>query len=170
MARSEFRFSHDEIKIGNQRQQVAIDLLIREAMRDIMEYAESRAIAYAPERTGNLRRNIRSTNPRKVGGNYVATLGVGRGAPYGRFVEKGTGIFGVFRRPIVPKTGNVLVFREFNPRVRPGKERIIFARSVKGQEGQHFMGRAYKETNTFYVPSRLQLLKREIGEAISILS
>lgn len=142
-----------------------VDLLVRDALADIIRYAHSRAFAYAPARTGNLKRNISGSDVHKVGMFWEGEVTVGRRAPYAKWVESGTGIFGAFHQRIYPKTGSVLVFIMTDWYKQPGKEVRIYAKSVKGQVGQHYMKRAYEDTDKFFVPLRLQLLKREIAAA-----
>jgi len=138
----------------------AVDLAYREAVRDILAYAEDRAKTYAPRRTGNLQRNIDSTRVIKTGGVCIGEVHVKKTAPYAKWVESGTGMWGPYHMPIVPKTGNFLKFK--------WKGHTVYARSVKGQHGRHFMELAYQDTNRLYIPYRLQKLKREIGAALSV--
>lgn len=156
-----------KIDLGGDRHQRGVDLVTRRALSDMLDYAEMRAKHYAPRRTGNLHRNISRTRIRKIGITYEGNVGVRLQARYGKWVNSGTGLFGPFRTLVVPKTGNVMVFRKFDPTVRPGKEQFIFAKTTKGQRGQHFMNKAYYETDRFYVPVRIQLLKREIAAVIT---
>lgn len=139
-----------------------IHALLKAAMRDMLFYGEARAKARAPRRTGNLLRNITHDGPRISAGRetFVGVIGVRRTAPYARWVEHGTGIFGAMKRPIHPKTGNFLVWRDHLTK------RVVFARVVKGQKGQHYMRDAYRELKRVYVPARVQLLKHEIAAAI----
>lgn len=50
---------------------------------------------------------------------------------YPIFVDRGTGIFGPTASPIFARVGHKMVFE--------GREGTVFAHSVKGQPGQHFM-------------------------------
>jgi HK97 gp10 family phage protein len=144
---------------------------VENAMSDILNYAEAQAKANVNRRTGNLGRNIGRTPVRRVGNLYwgqtgAGKVGVGKTAPYAKWVEAGTGIFGVFKHPIVPTTGNFLRWKVFDPNLAPRDRPYFYARSVKGQRPQRFMRRAYNETRTIYVPYRIQLLKAEIAAAV----
>ena len=59
--------------------------------------------------------------------------------PYASFVEKGTGIYGDHKSPIVPKSKPFLVFKSKK------LGRIIRAKSVRGMKGRHFMQNAYNK-------------------------
>lgn len=162
------------------RHTAAIRKLVQGMLRDTLQFAEGAAKDRAPRRTGNLGRNIGHGPVHQVGNLYwgatgVGRVGVGKTAPYGKWVEAGTGIFGVFRSPIVPTTGNYLRWKVFGysvplrrkvPVVAPRFREYFYARSVKGQKPQRFMRQAYDETRTMYVPARIQLLKQEIAAAM----
>jgi len=142
---------------------VKVEGLIYAAMRDMLRYGESRAKANVPRRTGNLLRNIGIDGPRPTAGlgTLTGTIGVRKTAPYAKWVEHGTGIFGAFKQPIYPKTGNFLVWKDGMT------GQTHFARVVKGQKGQHYMRTAYRELKRTYVPARVQLLKKEIAAVVT---
>jgi HK97 gp10 family phage protein len=138
-----------------------VKLLIKETVEDIAAESASVAQFLAPKRTGNLAQNITSTRASidpAIGG-YSATAGVRKTAPYARWVEEGTGIFGPHGTPIVPKVGNFLIFKI--------GEKTIVTRSVKGQKGQHYMRRAFVQTRDVYTPLRLKVLEAKIGNLIA---
>ncbi len=66
----------------------------------------------------------------------VGSNAVNRGFPYGIGVNFGTGIYGPRKQRIRPNTAKALRF------VVGG--RVVFARSVKGQRGQHFVEKGMK--------------------------
>jgi HK97 gp10 family phage protein len=145
--------------------------LVENAMSGILLYAEAQAKANVNRRTGNLGRNIGRTPVRRTGNLYwgqtgAGKVGVGKTAPYAKWVEAGTGVFGVFKSRIVPTTGNFLKWKVFDPSLAPRHRPFMYAKSVEGQRPQRFMKRAYDETRTVYVPYRIQLLKNEIAAAI----
>lgn len=84
-------------------------------------------------RTGTLARSIEVS---------LVTRGEGTGAQvgtslfYARYVHDGTGIYGPTGRPIRPQRGKVMVFQ--------GNTGTVFARTVKGQRGTHFLERALR--------------------------
>lgn len=138
----------------------ATERLSVEAVEDIAREIAETAKTLAPRRTGNLVRNISSTSARRGPDGYIeARAGVGRGAPYARFVEEGTGIFGPYRRPIVPKTGNFMTFK-----LPDGK--TVYARSIRGQEAKRYFERATQLVKTNFVEARLQGLARSIGNVV----
>jgi hypothetical protein len=136
------------------------NLLIRNAMEDILAYAQERAQQYAPYRTGNLKRAIQKDDPDRIGPfTMTGNISVGPAAPYGGYVHSGTGIYGPFATPIVSPSGNYLKWRDF----QTGQTK--FAKSVKGQRGTNFMGKAHHDTRILFIPVRLRALKVELAVA-----
>lgn len=135
-----------------------VDHLLKEAMDDIATHIESEAKKKVPRKTGNLFRAIDKTGAIKTGLGMEASVGVDKTAPYGVYVEKGTGIYarGVGAAPfgIYPKAGNVLVFKV--------KGKTIYTPYVKGQKGQHYFEKAVDETTRLYAPERI----RKLGEKL----
>ena len=144
-----------------------IDQLHRDAVRDILDFAEDQAKMNAPARTGNLKRSIGRSDVSKTGSVYSGELTIG--ALYGKWVESGTGVHGPFGTVIRPRVGNVMVWREFNPMVRPGQETKVFAAWTRGQVGQHFVRRAYEAAEKIYTPARLAVLQSQIKTLIEDL-
>lgn len=166
-ANTHFEFSYPSPIIPAQSR-LLVDRLIHQFMRDVGNFAEARAKNYAPRRSGNLQRNIARTPVRRQGGKWIVSgIAVGYGAPYAKWVEAGTGIWGPHRTPILPKQGNFLRFKAFDPKKRPGKRPFLFRHSVLGQVPQRFMLKAYMDTNRLYVPTRTQVLKNQIARALS---
>lgn len=87
-----------------------------------------------PVDNGTLRRSISyvitGTSPESM----VAR--VGSNVEYALYVEEGTGIYGPKRKRIVPRTKE---FLRFMPK---GAANFVFARSVKGMPGRHYLARA----------------------------
>jgi HK97 gp10 family phage protein len=79
-------------------------------------------------RTGRLQRSIKARRDRSDG---EAAVIVEATAKHARFVHEGTGIYGPTGLPIQPKTRSVLKFRVGGV--------TIFAPSVRGQQGTHFL-------------------------------
>jgi len=134
-------------------------VLVEHALEDILDFAAERAQGHAPEWTGNLKRNIFAGEIVKRGFMYTGNVSIAPGAPYAKWVESGTGIYGPFKIPIVPKTKKWLAWR--------GRYTGLMhhARAVKGQRGQHFMRDSVLETRRIYVPMRLKLLGEQIKQA-----
>lgn len=98
-------------------------------------------------KTGNLGRSIRP-------GFLSATEAfVKAEASYAAYVEKGTGIYGPRKRPIVPRRAKVLAWRtgavtlSGRSRVKGGQELAgwAFAKSVRGRPATPFMAPAAEE-------------------------
>lgn len=157
------------------------------ALKDIGVYVQSRAAKYPKQnpkstyrRTGTLGRSIAVSPVSEVSGGY--RVEVGTNIPYAEAVEKGTGIYGPQGQPITPKnakalawlatrgrmqraglSGGVLVasgVRKSKGKLRHDRNKdsmVIFAGSVKGFPGWHFMEKAFtgQQTKT-YVQSRLK--------------
>lgn len=95
---------------------------------------QSEARRLCPVDTGTLRRSISFAIE---GSGTTAKARVGSNVEYARAVEEETGIYGIHHRPIVPVRAKVL---KFNVR---GKG-LIFAQSVKGSPGRHYLRNALK--------------------------
>lgn len=137
---------------------------LEDALNDIAKKMQQTAQGMVGKRTGNLARAIETDDARRAGNKGTrAQVQVDlRKAPYGIWVNEGTGIFGSKHRSIKAKTGNMLVFEGAGIRGRKGP--LIFARSVKGQEAQHFMERAFELIERTYVPARLAKLQEDIAD------
>lgn len=113
--------------------------------RQVQEYA----LAKVADLASAFRDAVRANAPRRIGtlsesvevDSIEATPTGARArvivsAPYGRFVNDGTGIYGPLGTPIVPTSHTYLKF----PALIGGG--VVFARSVKGSEPTHFWERA----------------------------
>lgn len=133
------------------------DRLAKDIVADTADHLVSYAKVLAPQRTGNLFRAIDKDGPNEVGaGVYAAYVSVGKIAPYAKFVEYGTGIFGKKASLIRPRTGNLLVWKEHGGNV--------FARHTKGQKAQHYMRDAYIVTKDEYLPSRVAMESKKLSK------
>lgn len=79
-------------------------------------------------RTGRLQRSIKARRDRSEG---EASVIVEATAKHARYVHEGTGIYGPTGLPIQPRTRSVLKFRVGGV--------TVFAPSVRGQRGTHFL-------------------------------
>jgi hypothetical protein len=105
------------------------------------------AKARVPRKTGNLGRSIRAGYLSAHRAYVVADAG------YALYVEKGTGIYGPKKRPIVPRTKKALAFhaggpgaRRLSGRMTVGADRkygsgsdLVVVKSVKGRRATPFM-------------------------------
>jgi len=73
---------------------------------------------------------------------------------YAKWVHDGTGIYGPYKTPIVPRSAPYLKFRY--------KGRLWRLPSVKGQKPQPFLREAYFIINRTFVPIRIEQLRTEI--------
>ena len=129
----------------------------RQIVSDTADHLVSTAKFKVPIITGNLQRSIESEGPINIGGGvYAAYVKVGKLAPYAKYVEYGTGIFGKKGSPIRPKTGNVLAWEE--------NGKTFFANEVKGQEGQHFMRDSYEIVKNEYLPAKVYIESKELAD------
>lgn len=137
-----------------------INLLLRDATHDIVEFHVREMARRAPHRTGNLARSAKFERPRFV------VLGTARKwhaeaytdlrqAPYAMFVEEGTGIFGPRRDRIYARPGNVLAFEVGGRR--------LYRSSVAGMRPHPYMEEAYVVTRDLYIPFRVRVLEEEIA-------
>lgn len=86
----------------------------------------------APVHFGNLRRSIYPQVNASVGKFTGKVIQDGSVASYGVYVEKGTGIYGLNKSPIVPKTKPFLQWRDYGGQWHRAKQ-------IKGQKPQPFM-------------------------------
>lgn len=96
------------------------------------------AIDKAPRRFGTLKRSIYpqvSSTVGKFTGKIIQDSTV---APYGRYVNDGTGIYGPNRSPIVPVKKPFLAWKDYGGNWHRAK-------SVKGQRAQPYMEPALEE-------------------------
>lgn len=163
---------------------------ITEAISDIGFFIQSEARRNVKQRTGNLFKNIAFDGVRQIApGVWVAVIGVMRTAPYGKWVEQGTGLFHpTAPHWIYPRNGNFMAWTEkgFTATkyqgkhvtaitVKPGKLVTveaktfrkgavyrILAKKTRGQRGQKFLERAYIEAKLTYIPARLKKLGAEL--------
>lgn len=78
------------------------------------------------------------------------------GSPYKYMYwqHEGTGIYGPHRTPIVPTTRKFLRFEVKSGRAAKGRRPVVFARSVKGVQGDKFLVRAFKDVCPYPVRER----------------
>lgn len=86
--------------------------------------------AAASRRTGALVEGISATEPTLEGTRVTSTIT--SAAPYSKFQDEGTGLYGPTGARIFPKTAKALRFDS------PAAGGIVFARSVAGAPGRHF--------------------------------
>jgi len=167
----------------------AFDKYQKRALTDCARYIRAKAAKYPPKasswsykRTGTLGRSITYTKPEKRGRAWV--IEVGTNLHYARYVEWGTGIYGPRRQPIVPVNAKALAFmvtglagarrgqlvatgiRRSKGKIKPNPKKnvyMIFAKSVKGFKGWHFMEKAFKSPETAaYVRARFLMIPSQV--------
>lgn len=87
--------------------------------------------------TGRLRNSITVVIRPGATGSFICE--VGTNIKYAMAVHDGTGVYGPSHTPITPKRGAFLVFKP------KGSSRFVFAKSVRGQEGEPFLKDALRE-------------------------
>lgn len=110
------------------------DRLVRAAIQNSTSHIQSRAREKAPHRTGTLQRSIMTEVSMSNGRVYV-------GEKYGIYFEMGTGIYGQYRRYIVPKNAKVLAWRSGGS--------MVFAKRVRGIPKQPFFKPAIDESKGY---------------------
>lgn len=136
---------------------IPVDALLKDALSDIKDKMAAEARDQAPlGETGKLKaEGIGEFGPIKIApGRWLAGVGLKKEPFYGIFVHDGTGIYGPHKSPIVPRTAPYLKFTI--------GERTFRLRSVKGQEAQPFIKRAFEIVNARYVPARVERLRLAI--------
>jgi|GEM_PF-933029 len=105
----------------------------RAGMMRATSAAEAVVVEEAPVREGNLRDAVMST----VKGEGVHVTGyVTPTAPYSEYVHRGTGIYGPYGTPIIPRKKKALAFTYGG--------RTLVRKSVRGQKPNPFVTRAKK--------------------------
>ena len=108
--------------------------------------------------TGNLAARINwgvSREGSRIVAKVFTTTGKGENGGYALWVEVGTGIYGKRKRPIRPKKGKFLVWRD----KKTGK--LIFAREVRGRPATPFFRPAI-ESNRGFVQERMKETMRKL--------
>lgn len=106
-------------------------------VRRVRDAARSNLRRRSARSTGKIERSIRMVTGQARDGTLVGQ--VGSDLREAEWVERGTGIYGPHKTPIVPRRGRFMVF---TPR---GSQVQVFARSVRGQPGKHFLRDAARE-------------------------
>lgn len=123
------RISVDLSKVEAKYGKAKTDAAMKQALASTVEFAAGRMRTRVPVVTGFLRSSISgqviATNKGKI---FAAQKG---GVYYAPFVDQGTGVYAAGGSPIRPKQAKVLSWH--------GPNGQIFARSVRGQKGVHFV-------------------------------
>lgn len=101
------------------------------AVREIASLCLSRIRTNSPKRTGALSRSWMMEKVSEL------TYKISTSIKYAKWVNDGTGIYGS-GKPITPKRAKYLRFQIGGS--------IIFAKSVKGQKGQHYVEETVRQT------------------------
>lgn len=130
------------------------DNLIRGAVQNSAGKIQALARAKAPHRTGTLQRSILTEVFAQSGKVYV-------GEKYGIYFEMGTGLYGPYHRPIVPKRAKMLAWRDGGS--------MVFAKKVAGIRKQPFFKPAIEEAKPYvkmqFEDARNILVKQLAGKA-----
>lgn len=152
----------DEAKAYLHHGDEMVERMLIDVTGDIAEHAADEIRTTAP---GRIKELVSHDDPHvPTPGVVVAEAGVepeiteetlGRGmrsdpADFPVYVEKGTGIYGEYARPIVMLPGIVMVFEYHGHK--------IFTPYIAGQRGQHYTEHAYEAT-LGWIPSRLERAK-----------
>lgn len=92
-----------------------------------------------PIRTGALRNSWRKDN------NSLEKISITSTKNYARFVNDGTGIYGVRKSPIRPKNTRVLRFKSLSGYNNSSGE-YVYVKQVRGQPGKHMVEKSLEET------------------------
>ena len=86
--------------------------------------------------------------------SYSAVVELNPAVPHAKWVHGGTGIFGPYKSPIVPRRAEYLVFYWHGRKWRK--------KSVRGQRPQPFLTEAFEYVRNVYEPAKLSQLRAEI--------
>jgi hypothetical protein len=119
-------------KYGQAGTRARVQSSMRVGMETAVGLAKGRLESHV--KTGHLRNSLNFTQSGTDGT-------VGSNLPYARFVEEGTGVYGPYRRPIVPRKARRLAWFPATATGKPvTKQGRIVRRSVKGQPPVRFLG------------------------------
>lgn len=120
-----------------------LDMELARALRVVLTKIGTTAKARAQQiigeeitdRSGDLHASIGFDIGRAAGGVQLELYSEGA-EPYALYQHEGTGIYGPKKRPIRPKNGPFLVWKD------PDTNELIFAKEVKGTPAKKFLTRA----------------------------
>lgn len=141
------------------------DLIIRQWLHDIADFAEDSFYRHVPYATGRTLAAISESRVNKTPYGFTVEVGIGQifGLHYGedpeypKYVHEGTGIYGPRGMPIMPTNGNVIAFDKLG-------EGTIFTRWVEGQRPQPYIDDVERE-----VQAEIILKKADLALMLSAL-
>jgi hypothetical protein len=140
--------------------------LMKKAVEDIAGQVEDFAKAEAPvgetgmlsespvQRDSFVDRQARIKGRLASGRDLIIGISVSDRPRYAKWVHDGTGIYGPRKQRITPVKAKFMTFDAYGQSWRLS--------SVKGQRPNPFLLRAYEDVNIYYVPARIQYLRRQI--------
>lgn len=158
-------FEHEEDGLGKFDTQ-EIDLVIRDWMHGIGDFARTSFIQNVPIQSGRTLEHISESRVNKIGGNFwTVSVGIepippshpGESPDYPKYFEEGTGFFGDRGDFITPEHGNVMAFEK-------ASGETVFTRWTVGQPPQHILDQVDTETNAY-----IEATKAEVVAKISAL-
>jgi hypothetical protein len=152
-----FEFDNEE-DFGGFMDNAKADLIIREWVHGIADFAEDAFYRHTPYSSGRMLNAITQGRVNKTPYGYTVNIGIapifglkyGESPEYPRFVEEGTGIFGPRGKAIMPQNGNVMAFEKLG-------EGTVFTRWVEGQKPQSFMDDIEDEVGAEIVLKKAEL-------------
>jgi hypothetical protein len=150
-------------------------------LKDVGRYARDLVRQNAPRKTGELRSSIGVSEVRETAQGF--SVKVRSDLPRARWLEKGTGIYGPRKRPIVPIRAKALAWRSKGggtllvaqgkrirrgrlEKYRPRDVHLTFRRSVRGVPPMQFFEKVFWGTEfQAYRKSRLAQMKANIKAA-----
>lgn len=134
------------------------DEIITKGLIVLATYLQGKITLEAPRRRGNLAKSFQVEYSDKKASVYSSLK-------YGEYVHEGTGIYGKYGQPIVPRTKQVLATRaNYAPSWgKPNKSGyVIFGKSVKGQRANPFAERAVRANQDEAVNKFALAIQREL--------
>lgn len=118
----------DDLKIKLNDSPSRLDYIENQVLKMAAMIFQAEAKMKAPVDKTNLRKSIQYEIKGTPGSRFAI---VGTNIPYAKYQEEGTGIYGKYATPVVPKRAKFLVFR--------GKDgNLVFARQVRGVQGKRY--------------------------------
>lgn len=156
---SDLFFADVEVRVGPQgrRPGPVVDALVRSAADDIAGAVMDTARSLMGRKTGELsRRGLTFDDADRVlPGVFEAKVAINPTVAHGIWHHEGTGVFGLFRRPVRREVAG-----PFAMNFEAGG--VVFRQSFKGQRPNPFLTRAYHIVEHTYAPLRLRQLGLEL--------
>lgn len=122
----------DRLVLALAAKPVGVELALRQFVVDTSMFVQMAARGHVNQRTGNLFKNIATELHHPGPGHFVGVVGVQKSAPYGKWVEEGTGLHSPTKPHwIYPRSGNFMIWDEKGAFATRYQGRFVTAVTIK---------------------------------------